>query len=100
MAFTRWRVAVFVDGVFWHGHPDHFKPETASPYWRDKIARNQERDLLADDALAAQGWTVVRLWDLEVKAQPNAAAGLVVAALRDAGWPGRAAGSTAGRAGC
>jgi DNA mismatch endonuclease, patch repair protein len=100
VAFTRWRVAVFVDGVFWHGHPDHFKPETANPYWRDKIARNRERDRAADEALAALGWTVVRLWDLEVKAQPADAAGFVVAALRDAGWPGAGRDPTAGRASC
>lgn len=37
VAFTRWRVAVFVDGVFWHGHPDYFQPGTKSPYWDAKI---------------------------------------------------------------
>jgi DNA mismatch endonuclease, patch repair protein len=86
IAYTRWRVAVFVDGVFWHGHPDHFKPETASPYWRDKIARNRERDRMADTALKAAGWTVVRMWDLEVKGQPEAAAERVIRPLRMAGW--------------
>jgi len=86
VAFTRWRVAVFVDGVFWHGHPDHFRPETASLYWREKIARNQERDRLAETALSAKGWTVVRLWDLDVKSNPALAAERVVCLLRLAGW--------------
>src|SRR6188472_4274625 len=43
LAFTRWRVAVFVDGAFWHGHPDHFKFGRGG-YWDAKIARTQERD--------------------------------------------------------
>jgi DNA mismatch endonuclease, patch repair protein len=41
VAFMRWKVAVFVDGVFWHGHPDFWDPDTASSdYWRTKISRN------------------------------------------------------------
>jgi DNA mismatch endonuclease (patch repair protein) len=86
IAYTRWRVAVFVDGVFWHGHPNHFNPETASPYWRDKIARNRGRDQIADAALTTAGWTVVRMWDLEVKKQPDEAAERVLQPLRMAGW--------------
>jgi DNA mismatch endonuclease (patch repair protein) len=57
VAFTRWKVAVFVDGAFWHGHPDHFNPATATEYWRDKIKRTQERDRQADEALGAPGRT-------------------------------------------
>lgn len=86
VAFTRWRVAVFVDGAFWHGHPEHFKPATAAPYWREKIARTQERDRAADRALSAEGWTVVRCWDFEVKADPAQAVERVVDALVAAGW--------------
>src|SRR5437762_2599575 len=52
IAFTRWRVAVFTDGAFWHGHPDHSRPN-ATEYWRAKIARTQERDRLADANLCA-----------------------------------------------
>ena len=88
IAFTRWRVAVFVDGVFWHGHPDHFRPETASEYWRQKIARNQERDRMADEALAAQGWRVVRVWDIDVKQSLTTVVDRVLVELRTAGWPG------------
>ena len=86
VAFTRWKVAVFIDGAFWHGHPDHFDPRKAAPYWRDKIARNQERDQAADAALSAAGWTVVRCWDFEVKESPRAPVARVLAALRAAGW--------------
>jgi DNA mismatch endonuclease (patch repair protein) len=55
-----WGVAVFVDGVFWHGHPDHWDPEKASSdYWRNKITRKIDRDLAANAVLAELGWIVV-----------------------------------------
>lgn len=88
MAFMRWKVAVFVDGVFWHGHPDHWNPDkAASDYWRAKIARNIERDLAADAALIATGWTVVRVWDLDVKGDLAGCVSRVLAALSNKGWP-------------
>ncbi|KWW97916.1 DNA glycosylase [Carbonactinospora thermoautotrophica] len=86
VAFTRWKVAVFVDGAFWHGHPDHFNPETASEYWREKIKRNQERDRQADEALRALGWTVLRFWDFELRDDPGGVIERVLAALGAAGW--------------
>jgi DNA mismatch endonuclease (patch repair protein) len=64
--FSRARVAVFVDGCFWHGCPDHFRPpKTNARYWREKVERNRERDLETSRALAADGWTVVRIWEHE-----------------------------------
>ncbi|NDJ91460.1 very short patch repair endonuclease [Mycolicibacter kumamotonensis] len=87
VAFIRWRVAVFVDGVFWHGHPDHWNPEkAASDYWRTKIARNIQRDRAADAALTEQGWTIVRVWDEDVKADVDSCVLLVTHALRTSGW--------------
>lgn len=85
IAFMRWKVAVFVDGAYWHGHPDHVRPG-ASEYWVRKIARNQERDAAANDALAQAGWTVVRLWDLDVKADLPGCVDQVVGALHWSGW--------------
>ncbi|MFC3504085.1 very short patch repair endonuclease [Micromonospora krabiensis] len=87
IAYTRWRLAIFVDGVFWHGHPDHFKPELASEYWRDKIARNQERDRSNDAALTAAGWTVLRIWDMQVKDDLAGVTRTVSDALRALGRP-------------
>jgi DNA mismatch endonuclease (patch repair protein) len=88
VAFTRWKVAVFVDGVFWHGHPDHWNPEkAASDYWREKIARNIERDRQADALLAERGWRVVRIWDVDVRDRLDACVQQVVQALRQAGRP-------------
>jgi DNA mismatch endonuclease (patch repair protein) len=64
IAFTSRKVAVFVDGCFWHACPDHgSKPRNNEWYWSPKLARNVERDRAADDALEQAGWTVVRLWE-------------------------------------
>ena len=64
IAFTRRKVAVFVDGCFWHACPDHGgKPKNNEWYWSPKLTRNVERDRAADEALAQAGWTVVRLWE-------------------------------------
>lgn len=61
------KVAVFVDGCFWHGCPLHgTSPKTRSEFWSAKITRNQARDLEVDAKLAAMGWGVVRLWEHEV----------------------------------
>lgn len=66
LAFGRARLAIFVDGGFWHGHPSRYWPGRCSPYWDAKIARNQRRDRRVDDELRALGWRVVRVWDFEV----------------------------------
>jgi DNA mismatch endonuclease, patch repair protein len=64
IAFTRRKVAVFVDGCFWHACPDHgSKPKSNEWYWSPKLAGNVERDRAADAALVQAGWTVVRLWE-------------------------------------
>ncbi len=64
IAFTARRVAVFVDGCFWHACPDHGgQPSVNQSYWGPKLRRNVERDRAADAALAAAGWQVVRLWE-------------------------------------
>jgi DNA mismatch endonuclease (patch repair protein) len=68
LAFSRWRVAVFVDGRFWHGHPDFFTPGKSGAYWDAKIARTKERDRLANEALRGAGWRVIRFWDFEIEA--------------------------------
>lgn len=83
IAFVGRRIAIFVDGAFWHGHPDHWRPESASEYWRLKISRTQERDRLANETLQATGWTVLRFWDFDVLQDPVACASVVVALLAD-----------------
>lgn len=83
IAFGRARLAVFVDGAFWHGHPSKYWPGRTSDYWDAKIARNQARDGRADAALAARGWAVLRIWDFEVEREPEVAARRVLRALDD-----------------
>lgn len=67
VVFVSARVAVFVDGCFWHGCPDHGVREHAINrwYWPDKIAANKARDLDTDRRLATDGWLVVRVWEHE-----------------------------------
>ena len=64
LVFTRQRVAVFIDGCFWHGCPVHYTvAKTNASYWSDKVVRNRERDNETNDALLASGWTVLRFWE-------------------------------------
>ena len=66
IAFTARRVAVFVDGCFWHVCPEHgTRPAANTWYWDPKRSRNVQRDRAADQALAAAGWQVVRVWEHE-----------------------------------
>lgn len=66
LVFRRAKVAVFVDGCFWHGCADHYRrPGSNTDYWDAKVQRNVERDREVDRLLAAAGWTVVRAWEHE-----------------------------------
>jgi DNA mismatch endonuclease (patch repair protein) len=79
LVFTRQRVAVFIDGCFWHGCPEHHRqPGANAAYWSEKVARNRERDADTDAALKAAGWTVVRCWE---HADPAEAAEAIQAAV-------------------
>jgi DNA mismatch endonuclease (patch repair protein) len=79
IAFPRHRLAVFVDGCFWHRCPEHATdPITNGRFWSDKLRRNVERDRQTDAALCLAGWTVLRFWEHE---DPTAAARAVVEAL-------------------
>lgn len=66
LAFTRVQVAVFVDGCFWHGCPEHGTwPKSNVEFWREKIETNRRRDLDTNERLKAAGWEVVRVWEHE-----------------------------------
>jgi DNA mismatch endonuclease (patch repair protein) len=66
IVFPRARLAVFVDGCFWHRCPEHgTAPRTNARYWSAKIARNVERDRENDKLLAESGWQVIRVWEHE-----------------------------------
>jgi DNA mismatch endonuclease (patch repair protein) len=77
LAWPALRVAVFVDGAFWHGHPSRHKPGRSGAYWDEKIAGNVERDRRVDAELEADGWMVLRVWDFEVRKElPRVVAGV------------------------
>lgn len=66
LSFPRERVAVMVDGCYWHGCPDHHRrPKTNTVWWDKKIARNRARDADTDQLLHEAGWLVVRVWEHE-----------------------------------
>ena len=67
VVFPKRRLAVFVDGCFWHGCPEHAtKPRTNVDYWEAKLRGNADRDRRVDQALTASGWSVIRLWEHDV----------------------------------
>lgn len=66
IALTRARLAVYVDGCFWHGCPEHHhRPRTNAEWWDWKIGRNRERDRSTDADLLSAGWDVLRVWEHE-----------------------------------
>jgi DNA mismatch endonuclease (patch repair protein) len=66
VAFPKARVAVFLDGCFWHGCPLHQTfPKRNASWWREKIAANQDRDADTGRRLSANGWEVLRFWEHE-----------------------------------
>ena len=66
IAFTKVKLAVFVDGCFWHGCPDHATwPASNADWWANKIAMNRARDIATSKHLEALGWRVLRIWEHE-----------------------------------
>lgn len=69
MVLPRWRSAIFVHGCFWHGHdcPLFRWPSTRQEFWRQKIGRNQERDIEVEAELDRAGWRVLKIWECSLK---------------------------------
>ncbi|PIV19923.1 MAG: very short patch repair endonuclease [Deltaproteobacteria bacterium CG_4_8_14_3_um_filter_45_9] len=66
--FPRLKIAVFIDGRFWHSCPKHCRlPASNKDYWNTKIERNRIRDKKTSKALKDKGWTVIRIWEHEIK---------------------------------
>ena len=74
--FPKAKIAVFVDGCFWHRCPVHARnlPKTHRSYWRRKFERNMEKDWISRKNLRDSGWTVVRVWEHEIRSNPLAVA--------------------------
>jgi DNA mismatch endonuclease, patch repair protein len=90
IAFTRARVAVFIDGDFWHGNAWKVREKdslsdlfpTNTEWWVDKIEGTRERDRTVNRALREQGWLVLRYWESEVLGHPDGVVEAIVRAVR------------------
>jgi DNA mismatch endonuclease (patch repair protein) len=82
LVFSGPKVAVFVDGDFWHGWKFSQWKEKLGPYWREKIEGNKRRDARNFRQLRQGGWTVIRLWEHEIEADPGTCADRVERAVR------------------
>lgn len=66
--FPKSKTAIFVDGCFWHGHDcRNTKPKDNKDYWDTKLNRNIQRDKIVSEALILNGWSVIRIWECELK---------------------------------
>lgn len=79
IAFVGRRLAVFVDGCFWHGCPDHYvRPRTRLDFWSTKLRQNVLRDVEQTQRLEAAGWSALRFWEHEVEMAPERCAKVVL----------------------
>jgi len=64
------KVAVFIDGCFWHGCPTCYKePQSNKKFWREKIGRNKNRDKAVNRTMRKRGWNVMRFWEHDIRAK-------------------------------
>ena len=85
LVFPKYKIAVFVDGCFWHGCPICNKkmPSSNKEYWKRKIKRNIERDRRTDGELSNMGWRVIRVWEHQIKRDFENAVNEVVSQLNE-----------------
>lgn len=70
IVLPKYKTVIFVDGCFWHGHEGcrHYRlPKTNTDFWRTKIERNISRDIRTEAELTLLGWSVIRVWECEVR---------------------------------
>lgn len=88
LVFKGPRVAVFVDGCFWHGCPDHYvRPRSSSAFWSGKLADNVARDRRQTLTLEEAGWSVCRFWEHEIFVELNRVVAVIKAAILHGGSP-------------
>ena len=84
IVLPRYKTAIFVDGCFWHGCPDHYRAPVANgDFWSVKLTRNVNRDSRADTELAALGWSVIRVWEHEIRNNLNTVGQRIADQLRE-----------------
>lgn len=92
LVFATTRVAVFVDGCYWHGCPEHYAaPATNASYWSDKVSTNRARDVETNQLLHERGWTVLRFWEHQPPMSVATEIAEVVAMKRNHGGEGSTA---------
>jgi DNA mismatch endonuclease (patch repair protein) len=89
VVFRQLKVAVFVDGEFWHGFRFPFWKEKVSGFWQRKIAGNRARDIRNFRRLRRSGWIVIRIWQRQLERKPEACVFRVTQALRHRSKPAR-----------
>lgn len=87
IAFPTLKIAVFIDGEFWHGKDFNNWKEKITPFWLDKIGKNIIRDKKNFNLLKKKGWTVLRLWGRDVVKNPDKAF-LKITKLLEKNYPG------------
>jgi DNA mismatch endonuclease (patch repair protein) len=80
LAWLGRKIAVFVDGAFWHGHPDYYWGQSGK-FWDEKIDRNRSRDEKVTRELVDAGWIVLRIWDFEVERDASSCVEMIRLAL-------------------
>jgi DNA mismatch endonuclease, patch repair protein len=74
IVFVKKKIAIFIDGCFWHKCPVCFQePETRKEFWMKKIQSNIDRDKKVNDQLISEGWTIIRIWEHEIRKEPEKA---------------------------
>ncbi|MFY0583836.1 DNA mismatch endonuclease Vsr [Cystobacter fuscus] len=87
VVFSKARVAVFLDGCFWHGCPEHYvRPRTRNEFWSSKLLENVERDRRQTLHLEAEGWRICRFWEHQIFESLPGVVEIVRAALQSEKW--------------
>lgn len=82
LVFVKKKIAVFIDGCFWHKCPVDFQePETRKEFWMKKIQSNIDRDKKVNEQLKNDGWTIIRIWEHEIKKEPEEVVKKIIALL-------------------
>ncbi|RKI35987.1 very short patch repair endonuclease [Corallococcus sp. AB004] len=86
--FPRQALAIFIDGCFWHGCPDHYvRPRSRSQFWATKLTDNVERDRRQTALLESQGWRVIRIWEHMIFEQCEYVVDHIQCVLSGQAWP-------------
>jgi len=87
IAFTKYRLAVFIDGCYWHMCPECFQvPQTNRDFWLKKLGDNVKRDKRVNRLLKDDGWAVIRFWEHEIKKDINSCCNHIMDVLQKRGY--------------